>query len=81
MAKNIVIQAPNFQTVQLKVTGLTPLIQNKMKETVIQEMADVRAGKKTKVNAARTAIDPKKEFIKSAYQQDDGGFGFPDFCP
>jgi hypothetical protein len=77
MAKNIVIQAPNFQTVQLKVTGLTPLIQNKMKETVIQEMADVRAGKKTKVNAARTAIDPQKEFIKSAYQQDDGGFGFP----
>ena len=77
MAKNIVIQAPNFQTVQLSVTGLTPLIQNKMKETVIQEMADVRAGKKTKVNAARTAIDPKKEFIKSAYQQDDGGFGFP----
>ena len=77
MAKNIVIQAPNFQTVQLSVTGLTPLIQNKMKETVIQEMADVRAAKKTKGNAARTAIEPKKEFIKSAYQQDDGGFGFP----
>jgi|TARA_X000001388_G_scaffold11793_1_gene7102 hypothetical protein len=75
--KNIVINAPNFQTVNLKVTGLTPLIQNKMKETVIQEMADVRAGKKTKVNAARTAIDPKKEFIKSAYGQSNGSFGFP----
>ena len=75
--KQITINPPNFQTVNLKITGLTPLIQNKMKETVIQEMADVRAGKKTKVNAARTAFDPKKEYIKSAYQQSDGTFGFP----
>ena len=29
----IVINPPNFQQVKLKVTGLTPLIQNKMKET------------------------------------------------
>tara|TARA_Y100001970_G_C14237383_1_gene862669 strand:+ start:1119 stop:1715 length:597 start_codon:yes stop_codon:yes gene_type:complete len=75
--KEFQINPPNFQKVQLKVTGLTPLIQNKMKETVIQEMEDVRAGKKTKVNAQRTAIDPKKEYLKSAYKQDDGSFGFP----
>ena len=31
----IVINPPNFQQVKLKVTGLTPLIQNKMKETTV----------------------------------------------
>lgn len=77
MAQQILIKAPNFQTVNLKAVGLTPLIQNKMKETVIKEMEEVRSGKKTKVNAARTAIDPKKEYLKSAYEQDDGTFGFP----
>jgi hypothetical protein len=76
-AKNIkiVINPPNFQQVKLKVTGLTPLIQNKMKETIIQQMEDVRAGKAKK--ATRTAIDPQKEYIKSSYKQDDGSFGFP----
>tara|TARA_R100000781_G_scaffold113986_1_gene83742 strand:- start:702 stop:1295 length:594 start_codon:yes stop_codon:yes gene_type:complete len=71
----IVINPPNFQQVKLKVTGLTPLIQNKMKETIIQQMEDVRAGKAKK--STRTAVDPKKEYIKSAYKQDDGSFGFP----
>ena len=71
----IVINPPNFQQVKLKVTGLTPLIQNKMKETIIQQMEDVRAGKAKK--STRTAVDPKKEYIKSAYKQDDGTFGFP----
>ena len=69
------INPPNFQQVKLKVTGLTPLIQNKMKETIIQQMEDVRSGKAKK--STRTAIDPKKEYIKSAYKQDDGSFGFP----
>ena len=41
----IVINPPNFQQVKLKVTGLTPLIQNKMKETIIQQMEDARKGK------------------------------------
>jgi len=71
----IVINPPNFQQVKLKVTGLTPLIQNKMKETIIQQMEDVRAGKAKK--STRTAVDPKKEYIKSSYKQDDGTFGFP----
>ena len=71
----IMINPPNFQQVKLKVTGLTPLIQNKMKETIIQQMEDVRSGKAKK--STRTAIDPKKEYIKSAYKQDDGSFGFP----
>ena len=71
----IVINPPNFQQVKLKVTGLTPLIQNKMKETIIQQMEDVRAGKAKK--STRTSEDPKKEYIKSAYKQDDGSFGFP----
>ena len=71
----IVINPPNFQQVKLKVTGLTPLIQNKMKETIIQQMEDVRSGKAKK--STRTAVDPKKEYIKSAYKQDDGSFGFP----
>ena len=70
----IVINPPNFQQVKLKVTGLTPLIQNKMKETIIQQMEDVRAGKAKK--STRTAVDPKKEYIKSAYKQYDGTFGF-----
>jgi hypothetical protein len=76
-AKNvkIVINPPNFQQVKLKVTGLTPLIQNKMKETIIQQMEDVRAGKAKK--ATRTAVDPQKEYIKSSYKQDDVTFGFP----
>ena len=46
-----------------------------MKETIIQQMEDVRAGKAKK--STRTAVDPKKEYIKSAYKQDDGTFGFP----
>ena len=71
----IMINPPNFQQVKLKVTGLTPLIQNKMKETIIQQMEDVRSGKAKK--STRTAIDPKKEYIKSSYKQDDGSFGFP----
>lgn len=71
----IVINPPNFQQVKLKVTGLTPLIQNKMKETIIKQMEDARAGKAKK--ATRTAVDPQKEYLKSAYQQDDGSFGFP----
>ena len=44
----IVINPPNFQQVKLKVTGLTPLIQNKMKETIIQQMEDARKGKAKK---------------------------------
>jgi len=71
----IVINPPNFQQVKLKVTGLTPLIQNKMKETIIQQMEDVRAGKAKK--STRTAVDPQKEYLKSSYKQDDGSFGFP----
>ena len=51
----IVINPPNFQQVKLKVTGLTPLIQNKMKETIIHQMEDVRAGKAKK--STRTAVD------------------------
>ena len=77
MAKSqqIVINPPNFQQVKLRVTGLTPLIQNKMKETIIQQMEDARKGKAKK--ATRVPFDPKKEYLKSAYLQDDGSFGFP----
>ena len=77
MAKSqqIVINPPNFQQVKLKVTGLTPLIQNKMKETIIQQMEDARKGKAKK--STRVPFDPKKEYLKSAYLQDDGSFGSP----
>jgi len=75
--ESLVINRPNFAMSKLTVEGLTPLIQNKMKEALIKEMEDVRSGKANKVNAKRTAIDPKKEYLKSAYQQEGGGFGFP----
>ena len=75
--QKFVINPPNFNLVKLQVEGLTPLIQNKMKEALIKEMEEVRSGKANKVNAKRTAIDPKKEYLKSAYTQDDGTFGFP----
>ena len=71
----IVINPPNFQQVKLKVTGLTPLIQNKMKESILKDMEDVRTGKAKK--STRKAVDPKKEYLKSSYIQDDGSFGFP----
>ena len=71
----IEINPPNFQQVELMVTGLTPLIQNKMKETTMKEMEDVRTGKAKKSN--RKAIDPKKSMLESSYLQDDGSFGFP----
>ena len=71
----IVIYPPNFQQVKLKVTGLTPLIQNKMKESILKDMEDVRTGKAKK--STRKAVDPKKEYLKSSYIQDDGSFGFP----
>lgn len=71
----IIINPPNFQQVKLKVTGLTPLIQNKMKESILKDMEDVRTGKAKK--STRTAIDPQKEYLKSSYLQDDGSFGFP----
>ena len=60
--QKFVINPPNFNLVKLQVEGLTPLIQNKMKEALIKEMEEVRSGKANKVNAKRTAIDPKKEY-------------------
>ena len=71
----IEINPPNFQQVELDITGITPLIQNKMKETTMKEMEDVRTGKAKKSN--RKAIDPKKSMLESSYLQDDGSFGFP----
>ena len=71
----IQINPPNFQQVELMVTGLTPLIQNKMKESTMKEMEDVRTGKAKK--STRKAIDPKKSMLESSYLQDDGSFGFP----
>ncbi len=73
---DVVIKPPNFQQVTLDVTGLTPLIQNKMKESVMKMMEDVRTGKKPS-QKSRKAIDPKKSMIESSYIQDDGSFGFP----
>ena len=45
-----------------------------MKETIIQQMEDARKGKAKK--STRVPFDPKKEYLKSAYLQDDGSFGF-----
>ena len=71
----IEINPPNFQQVELDITGITPLIQNKMKETTMKEMEDVRTGKAKKSN--RKAIDPKKSMLESSYLQDDGSFELP----
>ena len=71
----IEINPPNFQQVELDITGITPLIQNKMKESILKDMEDVRTGKAKK--STRKAVDPKKEYLKSSYIQDDGSFGFP----
>ena len=73
---DVVIKPPNFQQVTLDITGLTPLIQNKMKESVMKMMEDVRTGKKPS-QKSRKAIDPEKSMIESSYIQDDGSFGFP----
>tara|TARA_Y100000296_G_scaffold62819_1_gene73044 strand:- start:205 stop:798 length:594 start_codon:yes stop_codon:yes gene_type:complete len=73
---DVVIKPPNFQQVTLDVTGLTPLIQNKMKESVMKMMEDVRTGKKPS-QKSRKAVDPKKSMLESSYLQDDGSFGFP----
>ena len=71
----IAINPPNFQMVELEVEGLTPMIQNKMKEATIPAMEAARMGKAKKNN--RAPIDPKVEYLKSAYVQDGGGYGFP----
>ena len=62
----IAINPPNFQMVELEVEGLTPMIQNKMKEATIQAMEDARMGKAKKNN--RAPIDPKVEYLKSTAQ-------------
>ena len=71
MAKSqqIVINPPNFQQVKLKVTGLTPLIQNKMKETIIQQMEDARKGKAKK--STRVPFDPKNCLLYTSDAADD----------
>lgn len=77
MAKTeITIPALNFETVNLLVTGITPLIQNKMKESTMKMMEEQRTGKSAK-KTDRKAVDPNKEMIAASYLQDDGSFGFP----
>jgi len=73
---DVLINPPNFQQVELDVTGITPLIQNKMKETTMKMMEDVRTGKAAS-QKSRKAVDPKKEMLEASYLQDDGSFGFP----
>lgn len=62
------------QTVNIRIVGLSPLIQHKWSEKAKRQMREKHAGKKTK---AREVRDPHQEFVDATYYTADGQFGVP----
>lgn len=61
-------------TVNIRIVGMSPLIQHKWSEKAKKQMRDKQAGKKTKVRDAR---EPENEFVEATYFTEDGKFGVP----
>lgn len=73
---NVVISAPNFQTVEFKITGTSPYVQlkfsEKTKNQLLEKMATEGAKKKN-----RTSRDYDDEFLQAMYQAEKGWRGIP----
>lgn len=76
--KEVSITAPNLQTVQFKIIGDAPLVQNKFSLRSLENMAAKQAeGSTAKKKSKREAKDFDKETKEATHIADDGWCGLP----
>lgn len=74
----ITIKAPNIQTAEIEVEGITPLVQNKFSTKAKAKMMDaMAAGSTAKSKKVREARDYDDDFRQAQHISEDGWNGLP----
>lgn len=72
------IKAPNIQTAQIEIEGLTPLVQNKFsKKAKDKMMFNMAAGSTAKSKKTRDARDYDEDFHQAQHISEEGWIGIP----
>lgn len=74
----VVIKAPNFQTVRVLIEGTSPLVQNRFSQKAQQQIRDAQeAGSTGKKNKPREPKDFQAAFRNAMHVSRDGWHGIP----
>lgn len=73
----VVISAPNFQTVEFKIKGTAPYVQLKFSEKTKNQMLEKMATEGKAMKGKKNARDYEKEFLQAMYEGEEGMRGIP----
>jgi len=73
----VVISAPNFQTVEFKIKGTAPYVQLKFSEKTKNQMLEKMATEGKAGKGKKNARDYEKEFLHAMYEGEGGMRGMP----
>lgn len=74
----ITVKAPNFQTINVLIEGISPLVQNRFSEKAQQQIRDTQeAGSTGKKNKVRDPKDFQAAYKNAMHVSRDGWYGIP----
>jgi hypothetical protein len=72
--ESVALPRPELQTIQIRLTGTSPLICHRWSSKAKKQMLD----KQTKrASVGKVAKDPEEDYRESLYPHPDGGYAFP----
>src|SRR5262245_11713907 len=75
---NIIISAPNFKTLGLRIIGTAPYVMHRFGEKAMKQIRDKQvAGSQAKKGQKKESRDFDKEYLEALYQSKDGWHGMP----